>query len=107
MSSFLRLALIVSTPPVAGDFQRAFSLARAARARNIDVGLFFMHEAVTGLPTRRSALSALADDGCELIACASSAEQFAISSEDLPLILGSQDDHAALVQRADRVVAFT
>lgn len=111
------LALVVSTPPERGDLDRALALARAARRRGAEVGIFVMDAAVAGLPGRAAAVAALAADGAEIVACASSAERFAADLSELDsigadsaeedIVLGSQDDHAALVHRADRVVAFT
>jgi sulfur relay (sulfurtransferase) complex TusBCD TusD component (DsrE family) len=102
-----RLALVVTTAPERGDLARALALARAARAAGVEVGLFVMDEAVRGLPAARAALAALAELDCELCACATSAHARGLSEADVGMLLGSQDDHAALVHRADRVVAFT
>jgi hypothetical protein len=71
------------------------------------VGIFFMDEAVGGLAARRSSLDALAAAGCELTACAQSATRLGLDREALGIELGSQDDHAALLHRADRVLSFT
>lgn len=102
-----RLAVIVSTGPESGDIERAFALAHAACAAGVDVGMFFMHRAVAGLPDRRAQVAALGDRDCELCACASSAHELGLSEADVGMLLGSQDDHAALVHRAHRVVALT
>lgn len=102
-----RLALIVSTRPERGDLVRAVALAKAACEQGVDVGMFFMDEAVSGLPALREELQELIELGCDLCACASSALARGLREEDVGMLLGSQDDHAALVSRADRVVAFT
>lgn len=102
-----RLALVVSTSPARGDLGRAAAMAQAARHAGIEVGVFFMDEAVAGLPAAGPLLAALADLDCELVACASSAHARGLSEADCGVLLGSQDDHAALVHRADRVIAFT
>jgi sulfur relay (sulfurtransferase) complex TusBCD TusD component (DsrE family) len=111
-----RLALVVSTAPACGergdgdgdlDLVRALALARAACDQGVDVGIFFMDRALDGLVAARPALRDLAELGCDLIACASSATARGLSEDDVGMLLGSQDDHAALVSRADRVVAFT
>jgi sulfur relay (sulfurtransferase) complex TusBCD TusD component (DsrE family) len=102
-----RLALVVSTAPERGDLDRALALARAACEQGVDVGIFFMDCAIDGLVAARPALREVAELGCELIACASSASARGLSHDDLDMLLGSQDDHAALVSRADRVIAFT
>jgi hypothetical protein len=77
-------------------------LALAARARRLDVSVFLMAEAIVwaGDP----ALLPLVEDGCEVVCCATNLGERAA----LPgVVVGSQDDHAALVARADRVVSFT
>jgi sulfur relay (sulfurtransferase) complex TusBCD TusD component (DsrE family) len=102
-----RLALVVSTAPERGDLDRALGLARAACDQGVDVGIFFMDRALDGLVAARPALRDLAELGCDLIACASSATARGLGEDELGMLLGSQDDHAALVSRADRVVAFT
>lgn len=101
------LALVVSTAPERGDLERALALAHAAVAAGLEVGMFFMDEAVRGLPAARAALAALAALDCQLCACASSAHARGLRAADVGILLGSQDDHAALVHRADRVIAFT
>jgi peroxiredoxin family protein len=102
-----RLALVVSTAPERGDLDRALALARGARSAGVEVGLFFMDHAVAGLPARRAQLSELEELGCELCACATSAQLLGLGEADIDMLLGSQDDHAALVHRAHRVVSLT
>ncbi|MCG8418290.1 MAG: DsrE family protein [Proteobacteria bacterium] len=102
-----RLALVVSTAAERGDLSRALALARVACQAGIDVGMFFMHDAVSGLPGKKADLDELIQLGCELCACASSAYAAGLGEKDVGMFLGSQDDHAALVHRADRVVSFT
>lgn len=96
------LGLIVSTPPSRGDFERAEAIARAARARGLEVGLFLMSEAAVWGADARAA--ALAEDGCEVVVCGTSLGSLPAAPG---VVVGSQDDHAALVHRADRVVALT
>jgi sulfur relay (sulfurtransferase) complex TusBCD TusD component (DsrE family) len=102
-----RLAIVVSTGPDREDLDAAFDLARAARACGAEVAMFFMSEALLGLPERRAELEALAEDGCELAVCAASAAAHGITEEQIGMPLGGQDDHAEMVSRADRVVSFT
>lgn len=102
-----RLCIVVSTAPEGGDLDAAFDLARAARCCGAEVAMFFMSDALPGLPERRDELRALVDDGCELAVCAASASAHGLAEEDVGLPLGGQDDHAAMVSRADRVVSFT
>jgi sulfur relay (sulfurtransferase) complex TusBCD TusD component (DsrE family) len=102
-----RLTIVVSTAAESGDLEAAFELARAASACGAYASLFFMSDAVAGLPARRAELAELADDGCELAVCAASAARAGLGEEDIGMPLGGQDDHAAMVSRADRVVSFT
>jgi sulfur relay (sulfurtransferase) complex TusBCD TusD component (DsrE family) len=100
-----RLAIILSTAPERGDFERVERLARAARARGIEVAIFLMHQAITWAGHERA--SALVnDDGCDLHFCGTNAARVGVVAGP-GVIEGSQDDHAAIVHRADRVVAFT
>jgi nucleotide-binding universal stress UspA family protein len=98
------LAVVVST---GADVDRALALAGAARDLGVEAGIFFMDEAVAQLPERSAALAQLAEQDCDLIACAHSAHRLGLSEAHIGILLGSQDDHAALVHRAERVVAFT
>ena len=100
----MTLALVVSTPPGRGDFERAERLARAARTRGLEVSLFLMDAAVAWAGDGRAA--ALVDDGCEVVACATNLERARVTAA-AGVVVGGQDDHAAIVHRAHRVVAFT
>lgn len=103
----MQLLFVVSSGAT-GDVAAAADLAEAARARKLDVSLFFMDRGVVAAGRADGVCARLSDMGCELVACASSAERYDVSAEALPeVLLGSQDDHAALVHKADRVVAFT
>jgi len=98
------LAVVVSAPT---DVDAALAVAAAARDSNVEVGLFFMADAVGALPAARDRLSALAEADCDLIACAHSAHERGLCEADVGMLLGSQDDHAALIHRAHRTLAFT
>jgi sulfur relay (sulfurtransferase) complex TusBCD TusD component (DsrE family) len=100
-----RLAIILSTPPERGDLERVERLARAARVRGVDVGIFLMDAAVVwGAHERASRL--VNEDGCDVFLCGTNAVKLGVVLA-AGVVEGSQDDHAALVHRADRVVAFT
>ncbi len=99
-----RLAIVVSTPAERGDFARAVALAGAARAKDVDVALFLMDAGVDLAADARA--TALLDDGCDLVACSTSLVARGVEPV-AGVVSGSQDDHAALVRGADRVVAFT
>jgi sulfur relay (sulfurtransferase) complex TusBCD TusD component (DsrE family) len=91
----------------AGDWPRARGLARAARRAGVEVALFVMDAAVDDLAADPAGRDALLDDDCDVVACATSASARGMGEHALGVLLGSQDDHAAMVARADRVVAFT
>jgi hypothetical protein len=97
----MTLGLVVAR---AADFGHVEALASAARARGLEVGVFLMDEAVRFAADPRGA--ALLDEGCEVWACGLSVTRAGIECAR-GIVAGSQDDHAALVHRADRVVAFT
>jgi len=90
-----------------GDLGRATRLAHAARAAGVEVAIFAMHDGVSAIAEARAELTALLDADCDVIACASSAHDRGLGEADVGVLLGSQDDHAAIVHRADRVVSFT
>lgn len=103
----MRIAIVLGT---AKDRGRAIGLAQAARRRGLTVGLFAMHDGVKALSKEPTSVAALVDEGADVIVCATSGDRDAIdlqALERLGVVVGSQDDHAALVHRADRVVAFT
>lgn len=100
----MRLAIVLSTR---GDLRRASRLALAARDRGVDVDVFAMDEGVAALTDGRAELQALLDADCDVIACASSAHARGLGEAEVGVMLGSQDDHAAIVHRAAKVVAFT
>ncbi len=100
----MHLAIVLGTRD---DLGRAARLALAARARGLEVAMFAMHDGVSALAADRATLATLLDDDCEVIACASSAHDRGLAEADVGVLLGSQDDHAAIVHKAHRVVAFT
>lgn len=103
----MRVAIVLGTR---GDVERAAGLAQAARRRGLVVGLFAMHDGVRALAREPATIASLVDDGCDVIVCATSGDRDAVDLAEVARLgatVGSQDDHAALVHRADRVVAFT
>jgi sulfur relay (sulfurtransferase) complex TusBCD TusD component (DsrE family) len=101
-----RLAIVVSTDSRA-DFAAAYGLATAAEDAGVDVSMFFMDAGVAQLPDHGSLVAELHDREIELMACGNSARYYGVSREEANMLIGSQDDHAAMVCRADRTVAFT
>ncbi|MEZ4359344.1 MAG: hypothetical protein R3B48_04125 [Kofleriaceae bacterium] len=85
------------------DVALARGLTCAARAAGDEVRWFVMAEGVLALD---DALPAAARDDVDVTACATSADQLSVAPP--PWVrLGSQDDHAALLAWAHRVVALT
>ena len=98
------IAIVVAR---ADDWRDARELAIAARAAGADVALFAMDAAVPALAADAAGRAALTEADCELIACGTTAHGLGLTAANVGVVLGSQDDHAAIVHRADRVVAFT
>lgn len=97
----MKLGIVLAT---ATDLPHATALALAARAARHEVALFAMDAGVAALAADPARVAALLDADCELTACSNSAVGI-----ELPdgVERGSQDDHAAVVGTADRVVALT
>lgn len=101
-----RLAIVVGT---ARDLERAAGLAHAARAAGVEVAIFAMHDGVAALAAAPDMVTGLLEADCDVVACGTSADERRLLQADVGagVTLGSQDDHAAIVHRADRVVSFT
>jgi len=99
-----RLAIVVSRDD---DWADARALALAARDAGAEVAVFAMDTAVAAVAGDAAGRAALADADCDVIACGTSAHAAGLPATAVGVPLGSQDDHAAIVHRADRVVAFT
>ena len=91
----------------ADDWPRVVALALAGRRAGAEVAVFAMDDAVAAIAADPAGRDALLDEDCDVVACATSATARGLGELAVGVLLGSQDDHAAIVQRADRVVAFT
>ncbi|MBP6628239.1 MAG: DsrE family protein [Kofleriaceae bacterium] len=102
----VRFAIVVAR---ADDWPTARALGLAARRQDHEVALFVMADAVGALAGDGPGREALLDADCALVACATSAHGLGLGPDQLgdEVLLGSQDDHAAILARADRVVALT
>jgi hypothetical protein len=98
-----KLGILISCPPTHRNFQHALGLARAALQRHVQVYLYCIDEAVTGIPT--DDLQALKRQGLVLYGCA-----FSARCRNIPI-----DDRAAysgltvvsdLIAATDRFLAF-
>lgn len=99
-----RLGLVVAR---ADAWPLAIGLAHAALLQRADVRIFAMDLAVAAdaLTANRVALSALVEDGVHVAFCATSLDDHQ-SVAPLGVEVGSQLDHARLLQWATRVVAL-
>lgn len=97
----MKLGIVLATRT---DLERAVAIAHAARRARHEVAVFAMDEGCAALAAAPALATALLDDDCELFACSNSAVGLAFVDG---IVRGSQDDHAAVVGTADRVIAFT
>ena len=97
----MKLGIVLAT---GGDLAHAAALALAARRSRHEVAMFVMDAGCAALAADPALVAALIDADCELTACSNSAVGI-----ELPdgVTRGSQDDHAAVLGTADRVVALT
>lgn len=102
------LAIVISD---ARAWPIAVGLLHAVRGRQQRVALFAMSDAVgaAAFAPHLHALQALADDGADLVACATSVAANDHGNAPWPAWweLGSQHDHARLLATSQRVVALT
>ena len=97
----MKLGIVLAT---ATDLDHAAALALAARAARHEVALFVMDAGVHALAAAPAQVGALVDADCELTVCSNSADGIALPDG---VQRGSQDDHAAVLATADRVIALT
>lgn len=97
----MKLGIVLATR---ADLERAVAVAQAARRARHEVALFAMDAGCAALADAPELATALLDDDCDLFACSNSAVGLALVDG---IVRGSQDDHAAVVGTADRVIAFT
>lgn len=98
-----KLGILLSCPPTHPNFKHALALARAALRRGLQVYLYCIDEAVTGIAG--AAVQGLKKDGMVLYGCA-----FSARTRNIPI-----DDRAAysgltvvsdLMAATDRFLAF-
>ncbi len=95
----MKLGLVLATR----DLPIASALALAARRARIEVALFAMDLGAHALADDPATTQGLLDADCELVVCSNSAVGLALPDG---VVRGSQDDHAAVVATADRLVAL-
>lgn len=96
-----RLGIVLATRE---DLGHARAIALAARRSRIEVAMFAMDAGVAALAEDPAAAAELLEADCDLVACSNSAVGLAVPDG---IVLGSQDDHAAVLATCDRVVALT
>ncbi|MEZ4402091.1 MAG: hypothetical protein R3B06_18840 [Kofleriaceae bacterium] len=101
-----RLGLVLATADE-DDRRHLVGLAAAAAGAGIATRVFAMHHGVASVCADPAVRARLAELGCDLVACATSADRAGVDLAAAVVEAGSQDDHAALCAWADRVVAFT
>ncbi len=101
------IAFIISSIQNNRDLVMASTMAHALRKLHAEIGFFISAEAVQQLPLQQHLVSDLLSDDCDLMACAHSASSFNLTEQDVGMLLGSQDDHAALIDKASKTIAFT
>ena len=97
----MKLGIVLAT---ARDLATAAALAHAARRARHEVAVFAMDVGCAALAAAPEIVGALLDDDVAITACSNSSVDLALPEG---VERGSQDDHAAVVGTADRVVALT
>ena len=97
----VKLGIVLATR---GDLPLAGEIAMAARRARHDVVMFVMDAGCHALAADSAAAAVLLEADCEITVCSNSAVGL-----ELPegVTRGSQDDHAAVLGTADRVIALT
>jgi hypothetical protein len=97
----VKLGLVLATR---ADLELAGAIARAARRARHEVAIFAMDGGCAALAGAPELAAELLDADCEITVCSNSAVGLALIDG---ITRGSQDDHAAVVGTADRVIALT
>jgi hypothetical protein len=97
----VKLGIVLATR---ADLATAAALAHAARRARHEVAMFAMDAGCAALADAPEVATALLDDDVAITACSNSSVELALPDG---VERGSQDDHAAVVGTADRVVALT
>ncbi len=97
----MKLGIVLATRD---DLAHARAIALAARSAKHQVVLFAMDAGCHALAAHPAIATELLDADVEITACSNSAVGLELADG---IARGSQDDHAAVVGTADRVVALT
>jgi hypothetical protein len=97
----VKLGVVLATR---ADLAHALAIALAARRAEHEVSMFAMDAGCAALSEDPATAQLLLDEDIEITACSNSAVGLSLVDG---ITRGSQDDHAAIVGTANRVVAFT
>ncbi len=98
-----KLGILLSCPPESRNFKHGIELARAALRRGLQVYLYCIDDAVTGIP--RTDLQGLKNEGLALYGCAFSARCRNVPINDLAAFAGLAVV-SDLMAATDRFVGF-
>ncbi len=98
-----KLGILISTSPEAPGFRHGIGLATAGLDAGVDVYLYCIDEAVTGLSDRR--LQRLREQGLKLYACAYGAHRHAVALSEQATFAGLTVV-SDLLAATDRFVSF-
>jgi predicted peroxiredoxin len=103
ISTGSKLGILISTSPEAAGFRHGLRLAESALASGVDVYLYCIDEAVTGVGN--ADLQRLRQQGLKLYACAYGAQRRNLPLNDLAVFAGLTVVHD-LMASTDRFVSF-
>ena len=98
-----RLGVLISTAPTNPNFSHGLGLAETALGRGLEVYLYCIDDAVTGLENPR--LQSLKERGLRLYACAFAAQRRKIPVNDVAVFAGLSVV-SDLMASTDRFVSF-
>jgi len=109
----MKLGILLTTSPESQNSYTAVQIARAALAQGHQVSLFVMDDGIYNLRYHpknpwAAEFMALIERGAQITLCASNAESRGLEKEEViaGVVLGSQYDHATIVNESDRFLVF-
>lgn len=98
------LGILLTTSPEHANTHTVIKLTEAALARGIGVDIFIMCDGIHNAFEPR--LEALVEQGARLVLCSHNLRERQRPTIEGSIVCGSQYDHAQLVQKVDRYLAF-
>ena len=98
------LGILLTTSPEHENSHTVSKLAEAALARGIAVEIFIMCDGVHN--AFESRFEALVEKGARIVLCSHNLRERQRPTFEGAVVCGSQYDHAQLVQKVDRYLAF-